>query len=112
MQVCVKYKSYNEEWTRVETMPYDPSSISQLMATYTKCYANCDISITQYGIQLAYAKWCKGHGHNIVVCIDPRRVTETLSAILGRMPQERLKQALDTEPNAQASLFVELPKPH
>lgn len=108
MQLRIKYKSQCDEFERVISVPYDPSIVHTLMIKYAQNYPYCDIYLTQYGIQMAYAKWIKCK-HNIVVNMDMRRATEIIRAILGRMPEKRRKEALESEPDARASLFVEMP---
>ena len=113
MQLRIKSASKYDNWEHIIPIPYDPSFICDLMLKYTKQFPASNIYLTQYGIQLAYAKWLPHHGaHDIVVCIDPRRVTEHLEATLGRMPEKRRNEALAMEPPEFAGLFVELPQTH
>lgn len=110
MQLRIKYKSQCDEFERVISVPYDPSIVHTLMIKYAQNYPHCDIYLTQYGIQMAYAKWIERCSkHDIVVCMDMRRATEIIKAILGKMPEKRHKEALAAEPDARASLFVEMP---
>lgn len=113
MQLRIKSSSKYDNCEHIIAIPYDPSLICNLMLTYTKQFPASDIYLTQYGLQLAYAKWLPHQGtHNIVICIDPRRVTEHLEATLGRMPEKKRSEALAMEPPEFVGLFVELPHQH